>query len=627
VKSAKDILFQYWGYDSFRPLQEQIVASILEGNDTLAILPTGGGKSLCFQVPGMALDGVVLVVTPLISLMSDQVQKLKSIGIKAEMLTSSMSYRDIDITIDNVRFGDTKFLYISPERIQSPLFKERLKKMQLSLLVVDEAHCISEWGHDFRPAYTKISDIREVHQELPIIALTASATAQVKEDIKQKLNLKSVKKFEGELQRTNIAYRFKESENKFRILTSMCSKRVGESGIIYCNTRRRVKETAAHLRANGIKAGLYHGGLSYSDRSYMMEEWMVGNLDVMVATNAFGMGMDKSDVRYVLHHTIPPNLESFYQESGRAGRDGKSSISVSIWNQDDIAELQNNIQRKYPEAGTIKLIYNGIMNFLKVAVGSGEGESYSFDNKKFCQTFDFKLYDVHQSLKILEQNGDLVFSQDSFFPTRIKFVVGSSNLYKFQVSNEKFGSLITFLSRTYPGIFDRFISIDESKIGDKLKLSSKQLRQLLEELEMFGILEASFQSSLPSIALIRERKSNDNLKISNEILANKKTLETRKLNAVIELLQTTGCRSRSITKYFDNDQDDCGNCDNCLAKDKPILSKDQALDKIMKELPSTLDELTNVFDGNKQVVKNLLHSLLLEGEITHDKGLYKRVSS
>jgi len=619
LEKSREILSKYWGYSAFRPLQEEIVDSVIYGHDTLAILPTGGGKSICFQVPGIALDGVTLVISPLIALMQDQVFQLEKRGIRASLITSGLSYREIDISLDNARFGNTKFLYTSPERLKSDLFIERFKRMNIGLIVVDEAHCISEWGHDFRPSYSDIAEIREFHPNAPVIALTASATINVQEDIRNLLKLKKPKEFKGSLERHNIMYSLQKSENKIAPILEHCRTHPKETGIIYCQTRKSVKQVVTQLRAHKVSAGIYHGGMSSDDRSYMLSEWLEGRLKVMVATNAFGMGIDKPNVRYVLHFELPNNLEAYYQEAGRAGRDGKAALAKGFWNDQDLELMEERLVKQYPDKDRIKTVYNAICNYLKIAIGSGKDESYPFNLQAFCNTFEISASETYYVLKILQLNGTVGFTESSFYPTRLRFIVGNKALYTFQVAHDKLTPLITLLTRSYPGIFDRFAVINETELTKRLKISQKQLKEHLQSLEQFGLIDVQFQSNLPIITFIHERISDSSLRLRPEIYTNKKKREFEKLTALLDFVKTENCRSSAISAYFSSATKPCGVCDNCMRKD---LKSDQLYEVIKDRLPLTFNALLNEIPVSRELLQDSIRDLMHDEVVYYEEGVY-----
>lgn len=618
MDKSLEILERYWGYKSFRPLQEEIVDSVIYGHDTFAILPTGGGKSICFQVPGLALDGLTIVISPLIALMEDQVKNLNEKGIKSILISSAMSYREIDVALDNARFGNVSFLYTSPERLKSTLFLERFKQMNISLIVVDEAHCISEWGHDFRPAYREIVNIKEIHPKAPVIALTASATAEVQDDIITQLKLKDPKIFRGDVKRSNVSYEAIETENKVQAVIDYCNRHLNTCGIVYCQTRKEVKDVVSKLRTLQISAGMYHGGMIAADRSYMLDLWLKNQIRIMVATNAFGMGIDKPDVRFVLHIDSPNNLEAYYQEAGRAGRDGKSSIARIYWDRNTINHLNEQIKNKYPPIDKIKSIYSAICNFLQVAIGSGEMEVYEFDIIGFSKVFKFSVSEIYNSLKLLELNETVSLLENNFFPTRLKFTIGSSALYKFQVAHESTASLIQLLTRSYPGIFERYITVDEIELGKRLKIEKSSIRQLLQYLEKYGVIEIRYQSALPQLTLISPRLDENQLQLKNEVFFQRKKTDELKLSAMIDYLTTDYCRSALIAIYFGFENEKCGICDNCRLHQKETITDKELHANIAHLLPLNLEEISELSNLHIDQVKPLLRSLVLE-----EKLLYK----
>lgn len=619
MEKSREILQKIWGYPSFRPLQEEIVDSVIYGHDTLAILPTGGGKSICFQVPGIALDGITLVISPLIALMQDQVNQLEQRGIRAALISSGLSYREIDIALDNARFGTTKFLYTSPERLKSDLFIERFKRMNVGLIVVDEAHCISEWGHDFRPSYRDIAGIREHHPNAPVIAVTASATTKVKKDIIAQLELKQPKEFSGSLERKNILYSLHNAENKMQRVLEHCQKHPDATGIVYCQTRRSVKEVVTQLRAHKIPAGIYHGGMSSEDRSYMLEEWMQDRLKIMVATNAFGMGIDKPDVRFVLHFELPNNLEAYYQEAGRAGRDGEPAQAIAYWNDRDLTLMEERLQAQYPSKERIKTIYNAICNFLKVAIGSGKDETYPFNLPAFSNTFEVSASETYYALRLLQLNETVGFTESSFLPTRLRILVGNKALYTFQVSHDTLAPLITLLTRSYPGIFDRFITLHEGKLAKRLKISENELRKQLERLEQFGVIDVQFQSNLPKVTFLQPRIADSELILSPTVYWQRKEREESKLKALLDFVKSEECRSKLISEYFGAEGRDCGICDNCLRQEFDSKSLHEI---ILAKLPNSFGQLEQEIPASTELLQTAIRAMMHDEIIYFEEGTY-----
>jgi len=610
-----EILQKYWGFSGFRPLQEEIVDSVIYGHDTLAILPTGGGKSICYQVPGLALDGLTIVISPLIALMEDQVQNLRKRGISVELITSAMSYREIDIALDNARFGKTQFLYTSPERLQSSLFIERCKRMNVSLIAVDEAHCISEWGHEFRPAYRQIALLRELHPDAPMIALSASATERVQDDIVTQLQMRQPKRFTASLVRDNLHYQARASINKTEDIVSFCRRHADHSGIVYCQTRRSVKYLTRQLRAAGLSAGFYHGGLSPEDRRFMLKNWMDNQLRIMVATNAFGMGIDKPDVRYVLHFEVPNNLEAYYQEAGRGGRDGKEALAIAFWENKDIEKMRDQLKAQYPEKERVKEIFLAMCNYLKIAYSSGEQETYNFDIQLFHSAFSLPVQEIYYSLKILQLNGTLEFNENAFQPTRVRYAVGNSALYKFQVAHDDLANLIALLSRSNPGIFEQFCRIDERELAKRLSVSNSALRKQLEQLEQYGVIDVTYQSSLPKITLLVPRPTDERFFISKDIYETRKGIEEHKLASIVAYLKAEECRQQMICAYFDTEAEACGKCDVCLSQQRSNCSFKELVNLLPERLPASLETLQNSLGAEKELLQRALHHLLLEETI------------
>ncbi len=624
MDKSREILKKYWGFDHFRSIQEEIVDDVIYGHDTLALLPTGGGKSICFQIPGIAREGITLVVSPLIALIQDQVTNLQAKGIRAKSIISGMSYREIDITLDNARFGGLDFLYTSPERLQSKLFIERFKLMNIGLIVVDEAHCISEWGHDFRPSFKEIYKLREIHPEVPIIALTATATTKVREDIIKQLRLKNTKIHEASFERSNLSYEAYQSENKLAKIVDYCTKNLSLCGIVYCQTRKSVKEIAKILQMNKVSVGVYHGGMNKDDRNLMLTNWLEGKIKVMVSTNAFGMGIDKPDVRYVLHYEFPPSLEAYFQEAGRAGRDGKESRAIVFWEQSDIDKLIERNENQFPPSETVKLAYRALCNHLKIAIGSGLDETYFFEIQKFCTSFNLNPLITYNSLRILELNGDLVFSEGVFNPTKVKFAVGNKELYNFQIQHSKLVGLTTLLSRSYPGVFDFYFEIHEKEFIKRLNISTAELNIQLKQLEKNGIIDVTWSSSLPSVTLTHERLPDNYLSLSEEVYFSRKENARKKLDAAISYLTKNECRSAQLIHYFGQEIQPCGKCDVCKnqnVSDYSIKELKAILLEILK-VESSIEECVNKTNASTEMILVCLKELILDGKIENKKDYY-----
>ena len=623
MKKSQEILEHFWGYERFRPFQEEIIDSAIYGHDTLALLPTGGGKSICFQIPGIAREGMTIVVSPLIALMQDQVKSLKARGLNAQAIYSGMSYREIDILLDNAVYGGVDFLYVSPERLQTRLFIERLKKMQVGLLVVDEAHCISEWGHDFRPAYKEIAKVRAIHPETPIIALTATATKRVQEDIKIQLVLKHPQVFQGPFARKNISFKVLRTQDKLGRVLDYCQKNQDSTGIVYCQTRKSVKEVTRLLHSHKLSVGIYHGGMKQEDRESMLNDWLNGSRKIMVSTNAFGMGIDKGNVRYVLHFEAPNNIEAYYQEAGRAGRDEKPAEVILYYNERDFSKLSDQIEIQFPPAEDVKLVFRALFNHLQIAIGSGKEESYHFDLRKLSEQFKIPIQKIYHSLKLLELNGDLQFSESVFHPTKVKFAIGNKELYGFQIANQRFSPLITLMARSFPGIFDLFFELDETQLTKRLGVSKSELKNQLNQLEKMGICDISWASSLPTVTFSHERLPDDYIRLNSSIYSNRKKLALERLKAMENYVLNTVCRSIQLLNYFSQPADKCGICDICSLEKNQMsqVEKEKALFQYLRE-PKTIYEIMENLNLDRESSNGLLRNLLMAETITIEEGKY-----
>jgi len=625
--NSLEILKHYWGYDHFRPSQAEIIQSVLERKDVLALLPTGGGKSICFQVPAMILEGVCIVITPLIALMEDQVHQLKRRGIAAVAVHSGMSHSQIDITIDNCVYGKIKFLYLSPERLQTEMFIERVKKMTVCLIAVDEAHCISQWGYDFRPPYLKIAALRELKPDVPFIAVTASATKVVKEDIIQKLELYEPAVFQQSFARDNLSFVVRKSEKKEKQLLTIL-KKVPGSSIVYVRSRKATQELARMLSNSGISAIFYHAGLSYQERSERQKEWIENKSRVMVATNAFGMGIDKPDVRTVAHMDLPENLESYYQEAGRAGRDGKRAYAVILFHEVDVLSLQSKIQQSQPTLEYLNKIYQSLANYFHLAVGSSEGESYEFDLDDFCKRFSFKSVTVYAALKKLEEAGLIQLNEGFYRPSRVHILVDKTRLYEFQIANEKYDPLVKSLMRLYGAtLFSEFVNISENQLSSSLKWPDRQTRDSLQQLTQLQIIEYVPASEKPQITYLLARQDAERLPVDRVHMEQRRELIFKKMNAMIDYVQRTDhCRMQLVQEYFDEETFlECGICDVCLAKKKKenLVAlkdyKDQVF-YLLSQKPMTPEQLEDaVSPGERELFIEVLREMVDANEIRYDE--------
>jgi ATP-dependent DNA helicase RecQ len=555
--------------------------------------------------------------------MQDQVNNLKKFGLRATAITSAMTYREIDVALDNAVFQGIDFLYVSPERLQTALFIERLKKMNVGLLVVDEAHCISEWGHDFRPSYAQIGQLRDFMPNTPILALTATATEKVRTDIITKLNLKTPKIHEASFERSNVAYEIYEVDNKVKSIIYFCQEHKELTGIIYCNTRKKVKDIAAILLGIEISCAIYHGGLQHEERKIALEEWMSGKKKIMIATNAFGMGIDKPNVRFVLHHDFPETIEAYFQEAGRVGRDGEFSRAISYLEKEDMGHLMDSFNLKFPSAEVVKAIYKSICSYLKIAIGSGKDETYPIDLIAFKKLYKYDLISTYNALQLLALNGDVTFSESFFKPSNMKFTIGNLELYNFQLQHDKYSPLITLLSRNHSGIFESFKVINEGQICKLLKISKKELVEQLSSMEKQGILEINWQTTLPTITFIRERLPDDYLNLSFEIYGERKENALEKLTKVQQFIESNTCRSIELLRYFGQEISPCGHCDNCLKKNGEEQSESLSNEVLsFIKSPKTYLELCAQFPFDIEHLKNTIRLLQHEGKLTFNKGLF-----
>ena len=597
----EQILVKYWGYSKFRPLQEDIIRSVMEGKDTLALMPTGGGKSITFQVPAMSEEGICIVVTPLIALMKDQVENLQKRNIKAIAIYSGMSRNEIDIALDNCIYGNVKFLYISPERISTEIFRIRVKHMNVNLIAIDEAHCISEWGYDFRPSYLKIADLRELTPDVPFLALTATAIPKVVDDIQEKLFFKEKNVFRKSFERKNIIYLVREVEDKQKYLIETIQKVKG-SGIIYVRNRKKTRETAIFLKQNSISADYYHAGLQHEVRSRKQEDWKAGKTRVMVATNAFGMGIDKADVRFVIHLDLPDNIEAYFQEAGRGGRDEKKASAVLLYNNSDKVKAEKRVKTSFPEIKEVKAIYQALCNYFQIPYGGGKGMSYDFIISDFAKNYNFNILTIHSSLKFLQREGYLELTDELFSSSKVHFLVGRDDLYKFQIANATFDGFIKLILRSYTGLFSDYVNIDENSLAKKANVDIKIVYNYLNKLKSQGILNYIPQKKNPVIIFTEERLDDKTLHISRDNYNFRKTRYTERLEAMLHYASSNNkCRSQILLSYFgEKNPERCGQCDVCTRRNELDLSKyefDIILDEIKEKLQYNLVSLDNLMNG------------------------------
>ena len=566
----QEILKTYWGYDNFRPLQPDIIQSVLDGRDTLALMPTGGGKSICFQVPAMMSEGICIVISPLIALMQDQVQHLKNRNIQAVGIFSGMHKNQIDIALDNCIYGDMKFLYVSPERLQTKIFIERAKQMKVNLLAIDEAHCISQWGYDFRPPYAKIAEFRKLIPHVPLIALTATATQEVKTDILEQLEMVNPQLFQQSFARANLSYSaFKEEDKERRLMKIL--QNVQGSAVVYVRNRRRTQEVSEMLNKYNIQSTFYHAGLNSAERTKRQESWIKNRVRAIVATNAFGMGIDKPDVRTVIHLDLPDTLEAYYQEAGRAGRDGEKAYAVLLYNQPDVDNLEKNVLQSYPAIELIRRVYQCLGNLFQLAVGAGEFCNYDFDLIEFQRRFDLPPTDTYFALKILENQGFIQLSESFKNTSKLMLKVDNRQLYDFQLRNPKYDFFIKLLLRMYGGeLFGTFLNISEANIAKAFSIPLKDVETWLLTLEKIDILIYDKQKDKPQLTFLTPRFDIRELPLQELEIKKRKEQNIQKAKSVKHYAeQPNRCRTQLLLEYFNEITDaECGVCDNCLKKKK-----------------------------------------------------------
>mgnify|MGYP002681423796 FL=1 len=627
MEQCRKILTRYWGFASFRPLQEDIIRSVTEGMDTLALMPTGGGKSITFQVPALAMEGTCLVITPLIALMKEQVNRLNSLEIRSLMIHSAMTREEIDITIENCIYGDYKFLYVSPERISTPLFRNRVGRINLSLVAVDEAHCISQWGYDFRPSYLKIASLREIiDPEVPFLALTATATAQVVNDIMEKLEFREANVLRTSFARKNISYLVRRVEEKGTYLLKTLGKARG-SGIVYVRSRKRSKEVAEMLVANNIKADFYHAGLPDELRDRKQASWSAGKTRVIVATNAFGMGIDKADVRFVIHWDTPDSIENYFQESGRAGRDGKPAWAVLLYSPSDRTRLDNSLRLKFPPVDRIKDVYEALCNYLMVPLGSGKNNVFDFNMSEFVSRFRLPVIETYNSLAFLQREGYVEFTEEINNPSRVHFIVGRDDLYKFQVANEAFDGFIKLLLRSYTGMFTEFVAINEDSLSKKAAITRDMVYNYLVKLASMHIIRYIPGKNTSLVIFTEERLERKALMISPENYLHVRDKYETRLNKMIDYAESANrCRVVMLLDYFGEESDRCGTCDICRERNELDLSKYE-FDIILEEIKNILSEqspdpaeLVKQINQPEEKVIKVIRWLLDHNKITHDSN-------
>ena len=619
-----EVLAKYWGYESFRPLQEDIIHSIYEGKDTLGLMPTGGGKSLTFQVPALCMEGICIVVTPLIALMKDQVDNLKKTGIKATAIYSGMSRQEIIKQLENCIFGDYKFLYVSPERLSTEIFLSKLQAMQVNILVVDESHCISQWGYDFRPSYFNIADIRTQLPDVPVLALTATATPEVVNDIQERLHFKKKQVFQKSFARTNLSYVVRETEDKINTLLHIIDKIPG-TAIVYVRSRKRTKEISDALRLSGISADFFHAGLNRELKTQKQNAWKSGECRIIVSTNAFGMGIDKADVRLVVHIDMPSSLEEYYQEAGRGGRDEKQAYAVALCGKSDLRTLKKKLTDEFPERTFIERVYDALGNFYQIAVGFGMDTVHDFDLGLFCQNFKFAIIPTHHALKLLDLAGYITYTEEVESASRVMFTCTKDSLYQYKQEDKKTDELIQMLLRSYTGLFADPVFINESLLATRIQTTATDVFDRLSRLSKRRLLHYIPKKKTPLIIYTRTREELRYLTIPRIAYEERKERASNKLDKMVHYLTNhQACRSRVLLHYFgETKSQNCGSCDVCLAKNHlglvhhQIVAINEALEKLLTTTWQDEKEIVNQlpFSTNKNIT---ILRFLLDTETTYE---------
>ena len=619
--SLSEVLGRYWGYKEFRPGQQAVIDAIVNRYDTLALMPTGGGKSLTYQVPTMATNGLCIVITPLIALMKDQVDRLRQMGIAATAIHSGMSYSQIDIALDNCVYGDMKFLYIAPERLATESFRMRVQRMNVVLLAVDEAHCISQWGYDFRPSYLRIKEVRKLLPDVPILALTASATQMVAEDIMRQLEFDKPNIIRSSFARANLSFAVRHTDDKNEQLLRVVNN-VDGSGIIYMQSREGCEQLAEVLQQQGISASYYHAGLPHAERTMRQEEWTSGKVRIMVATNAFGMGIDKADVRFVVHYSMCDSLENYYQEAGRAGRDGKRSYAVLLAASDDNSKIAKHFEAEFPPLDDIKSIYEKICNFLQVPIGDGLYSSFIFNIHEFCVRERLFGGKVRAALKLLQQNGYMTLTEEFENPAKILFCISRDDLYKIRIDRQDLDHIIRTILRMYNGVFTEFRSINEQDIAASSGYTVEKVKELLKRMWQMRIIRYIPSNSSPMIFFDEERLPTKDIYISPDTYLHRKRLINERFeNMVIYASNQTECRSVVIQRYFgDQDAQPCGICDICLAKRKRTKNDANTLCitilKLLSQESLEAREIGRQIKADPQLVAKAIDILKSENKIS-----------
>ncbi len=626
-----DVLKEYWGYPAFRPLQEDIIVSAADKKqDTLGLLPTGGGKSIIFQVPGLAHEGLCIVVSPLIALMKDQVENLKKQNIKSAAIYTGMSRQEIDLVLENAVNGEYKFLYVSPERLGTQLFIERVQSMKINLIAVDEAHCISQWGYDFRPSYLKISEIRQYLPKIPILALTATATPLVVDDIQDKLEFKKHNVFRKSFERKNLIYIVRKTEDKFGQLLKLVQNIPG-TGVVYVRSRKLTEKVAEFLKSHGISADFYHAGIEPKEKDRKQDDWKQDRTRIIVSTNAFGMGIDKPDVRFVIHIDLADSLEAYFQEAGRGGRDLNDAYAFLLYNDEDVKNLFDNIEKSFPPKEKIFAVYEAICNYFRIPENNGKDRDFEFVLSKFSENYNFNALEVYNSLKFLQREGYLEYTDELFVRSKIHILLDRTELYKFQIENPKFDGFIKFLLRNFTGLFSEYVQIDEYQMAKMAKTEPQVIYLHLEKLAKLGIIDYLPKKTTPYITFLEDRINPKSFRISKDNYDFLKENYKKRVEAVINYVRTEDkCRSRLLLEYFGEfDSKNCGRCDVCHNRQKGDAEHQKELKDLILDLlsvkPMTVKELLEKSKAKEDVFNNLIRNMLDNNEIKLDEQRNLRI--
>ena len=631
---AIDILIKYWGHSQFRLKQEEIIQQVLKKKDTLALLPTGGGKSICYQIPALMQKGVCLVISPLIALMQDQINRLRSKKIKSVSITSNMNYAEIDTALTNCIYGNVKFLYLSPERLGNDLVKNRIKEMTVNLIAVDEAHCISEWGHDFRPSYRHISEIRDIVPSAPILAVTATATNDTIEDIQRNLLFKKTNLVKSSFKRANLSYIVNKNRDKNTRLLQLLNK-IKSSAIIYVGTRKRTKDLVKFLIENNFTANYYHGGLAHNVRSKIQNSWTKNQTRIIVATNAFGMGIDKTDVKLVVHMDLPSTIEAYFQETGRAGRNGEAAYAFLLANSHDIKKQKDLLKQRYPSINEILEGYQNIANYLQIAVGDFPEDPIPFDIVDFSTRYKTNILKVYNILQYLEKEGKLKLSDGINSPSKVKITIPSSDLYKFQITNKFYDPFIKLLLRSHNNIFNHSVVINEQKIASQLNIPTSNIKKIFLKLQQLEILKYQEKNNLSELIFLQNRQDLNALQLNKKIWEERQAYENMKLDDITNYLnRKDSCRSQLLLHYFGEEKvNKCGICDVCIMERKKNIKDDEfqeissKIKHILTDTEMNLEEICNKISNiKKERIINILHFLFDNEKIIKfgDKYQWKR---